>query len=276
MLVSLFILSACDLPSALTDLVGQQATHIALSQQKKGTPSFIYFDNIHTDVTSSGDLAVLHSATIENLRGDVTYALLENKNSDAAAWVDRFQYHLSWLDDQNKVVVESSGEYRGLILPGEKMLVNLSMSPAGVNKDRKVSRARLEISGVGMAQIDEVYKNKIRSLKLSHPLIGVDSDPYTLEEKDFFDNKYIVAAVRLTVRSNLGTKINADVVGLFLNGGGEVVGVGISSGLALPSHGSVITMLTSSAISDPVSAVEYNASVYSRSPWTEVYNGLLK
>jgi hypothetical protein len=272
--LSLFLLSACDLPSIISDLVNEQATAIALPQ-KKVTPNLIYFENIHTDVVSSGDLVVIRSATIENLRSNVTYALLENKNSDPTVWIDRFNYRLTWLDDQNRVIVESSGEYRGLIPPGEKMLVNLSMSPTGENKNRKISRARFEITGVGLAQIDEVYKNKIRLLKLPLPLISVDSDPYELEEKDFFDSKYIVAAVRLTLHNNLNSKIKADVVALFLNARQEVVGVGISSGLSLTPRGSKIIMLTSSAMSGPASNVEYYASVYSYSAWTEVYNGLL-
>ncbi|MCE1253817.1 MAG: hypothetical protein LWX83_09740 [Anaerolineae bacterium] len=262
----------CTLPAAVNEAVRQQAIQAAtLGPLRVKTPTIVYLPSAYTEVNAGGDLAVVRSATLRNLQTLTTYILVENRSSDPSRVVKSINYKISWYDAQGGILAEKSAEYPILVLPLEKSLISLSMRPATENKEHPVQHVRFEMLAVNLVQMEQVMQDRVRSLTLAHPLIHINPGPWKIEEKSFFDDRYVSAVTQVELHNSLNVRIHADVYGFFLGNNGEVVGVAANTDLPIEANTSSVSVLVSPVLSGPVNTAEYYTAVYEYSSWTDPY-----
>ena len=186
------ILLSCTVPFQMSTVISQQSTQMAaVVPSRTITPSIVYLPSVHTETIATGDLMIVKQATLRNLKTLNTYVLVENINPDPARVVRSVKYKLTWFDSQGAIMAERTGDYPILVLPSEKALIKVSMNPAEEHKYCEVKQARFEISSVDLVQMEQVMQDRVRTLSLNHPFININADPYRIEQKFFFDDRYI-------------------------------------------------------------------------------------
>jgi hypothetical protein len=234
--------------SSSGDMASNQATEGQPSSgdQSSGQPSdaLPFSVSIPTDVKIvNGILTVPKIITFFNPTTKIykTYLVLEDTSTDKLDLISEFNYKITWYDENKQAVDQWENTYNIKLIPQEKVLFELWPNKSKV-ADQKIVSAVFEVSQVTSIKSfwEQGALDKLGGLPpISHPIISVIPDNFTFDYAPLILGSTIPRVTTpVKVQSTLTVQVQAEVIGIYLNSKGEIIGVGMSDPIMVDPKGS--------------------------------------
>jgi len=198
----------------------------------------------------------LYDSTLDKYK---TYFVFNNTASDSADTISEFTFKITWFDKDNQIVAKQEGIFRDtVILPQEKVLF-YAFPQGGEMTDQKIVSVLCEISGLKTYKmtVDAELSTKISGLPITHPIVSVTPGDLTFEYYTYIISKIPRAIASVTVQSSLTVETGVEVVGLYQNAEGILIGVGKSEPFIMDPGGTASADVIGYDISEQPVKAEY-------------------
>lgn len=200
-----------------------------------------------------------------------SYLILENTSSDPTDMIFEFTYKITWYDQDKQIVDEWANTFNFKILPQEKILFYLWPEESKV-ADRTIVSTVFEVSEIKTAKMtaDSAWLAKLAGLPITHPIVSINPSDFTFGYEEFALSLIPVARTPVEIQSNLTTQAKVQVIGLYQNANGELIGIGRSVPVLLDPGGFLTSEVYGANITEEPAQAEYFVEIVSPSDTFEV------
>lgn len=194
-----------------------------------------------------------------------SYFVLENTSSDSADQISEFTYKITWYDESGQEVDVWENTYNSTdILPQEKVLFYL-YPDRSKTEGRQIASTVFEVLDVTTVQsfADAEWLAKLASLPITHPIVSTNPGEFTFDYFVLLFDPIPRVTASVQIQSALSVESGVEVVGLFLNANGDLIGIGKSDPVVLAAGGSATAEVVGYDMSEEPSQVEYFVEIVS-------------
>ncbi|MBA4383466.1 MAG: hypothetical protein C0410_01900 [Anaerolinea sp.] len=200
-----------------------------------------------------------------------SYLVLENSSSDPIDMIFEFTYKITWYDQDKQIVDEWANTFNSKILPQERILFYLWPEESKV-ADRTIVSTVFEVSEIKTAKIiaDSEWLTKLAGLPITHPIVSINPSDFTFGYEEFVMSLIPVARTNVEIQSNLTAQAKVQVIGLYQNANGELIGIGRSEPVSLDPGVSATSEVYGANITEQPAQADYFVEIVSPSDTFEV------
>lgn len=225
--------------------------------------------NLIDSVLNISQYVTLNDQTIDGYK---SFFVLENTSTDSADMISEFKYKITWYDENGQEVDVWENTYNSCrILPQEKVLFYL-YPERSKTADHQIASTVFEVFEVITVKdfADAEWLAKLASLPITHPIVSVNPGDFTFDYYTLLFDPIPRVTAPVQVQSTLSREADVEVVGLYLNADGDLIGVGKSDPFILAAEGSASAEVVSYDLSEEPAQADYFIQIVNSSDILEV------